>query len=369
MVSMHPKTIGFHTDGLPFDGGTLEERALGGSETALIQAARSLADMGHRVTVFNQCRRPGVYNGVEYLPTRAFTSRVVTEHFDVFIVSRFAHFFTIPFRAGLKVLWNHDTLDRPGDLRALSDRIDLMFVLSRFHRDNFLTRIPDLADKLLVTRNGIDMDLIDRAAFGVVKDPYKAIYASRPERGLKVLLENIWPRLVRDRPDLKLYLCGYNVDRRDLAPGLTRLYDDLDRMVAASKNVVLLGALAKTDYYHHLAESSVMLYPCTFPEISCIAALEAQACRTPVLTTDGFALTETNLVPEFRIPGAPGKAGFDRDYIERVHWVLDHPEAVSEKAEQARSELEARYSWPAITAEWNRVFDLFLESRKAGRAD
>jgi glycosyltransferase involved in cell wall biosynthesis len=360
------KTIGFHTDGLPFDGGTLERRALGGSETALIQAARALSDMGHRVTVFNHCQRPGIYHGVEYLPTRAFPSKAAGTRFDVFIVSRFADFFTIPFQAGLKVLWNHDTLDRPRWLSNFTDQIDLMFVLSRFHLDNFLTHMPDLDGRLLITRNGIDIDLIDLAAKGIVKDPNKVIYASRPERGLKVLLENIWPDIIASRPEMKLFICGYEVGRTGLAPGLTQLYQYLDRVVERSANVIPLGALAKEDYYRHLAESALMLYPCTFPEISCIAALEAQACRTPILATDAFALSETIVVPEFKVPGRPGSTGYDWEYVARACWFLDHPEIAADKAHQARIALEEWYTWPKITAEWDRAFNLYLKSKKAG---
>ena len=131
--------------------------------------------------------------------------------FDVFVVSRFFGFFNLPINAGLKVLWNHDTLNNPGALRTVQDEIDLSFVLSRFHRDNFLTRVPQLDDRTVVTRNGLNYELID-AALGVPRDPDKLIYASRPERGLKILLEDVWPRLKAARPSLRLCLCGYTLD-------------------------------------------------------------------------------------------------------------------------------------------------------------
>ena len=228
-------------------GGTLEHRALGGSETALVQAARSLAEQGHRVTVFNNCPNPDIYDRVMYYPLRHFPSVSAFTTWDVFIVSRFFDFFKVPFKAHLKVLWNHDTLDRPRALRQVLDRIDILFVLSNFHRDNYLTRIPWLSDNIFVTRNGLDLDLIDLSAAGAIKDPQKVIYASRPERGLKPLLENIWPGLSARIPGLTLYLCGYQVDRRDLAPGLTDLYAQIDRLIQTSRNVISLGCLTKKD--------------------------------------------------------------------------------------------------------------------------
>ena len=46
------KTIGFVTTGLKFNGHTVNEKALGGSESALIYMARETAKLGHDVTVY-----------------------------------------------------------------------------------------------------------------------------------------------------------------------------------------------------------------------------------------------------------------------------------------------------------------------------
>ena len=359
--------MGFYTDGPAFDGGTLGRQALGGSETALIQAARNLARRGWRVNVFNNCQTPGIYEGVRYRPIKDFPAVYSSEGFDVFVVSRFHSFFTLPFQAGLKVLWNHDILDRPQDLRAVAGRIDLFFVLSEFHKNNYLTRIPEIAPHTVVTRNGLDFELIDRAAAGAIKNPDKAVYASRPERGLKVLLEDIWPRLHKARPSLILHLCGYDPGTAESVPDLAEQYREIEALADQSPNVVRLGALPKEEYYRHLAESSLMLYPCTFPEISCIAALEAQALRTPIITTDDFALSETVKVREFLTPGRPGRTGYNQEFVSKALYFLDHPERAAELADRARMEIGAEYSWPTITAEWERIFRLSLISRQTNR--
>ncbi len=367
MLDTFPKKIGFYTGGPPFDGGTLDKQALGGSETALVQAALALARRGHKVTVFNNCTNPGVFDGVEYLPVRQFVVRAAATVYDVFIVSRLFGFFSVPFQADLKVLWNHDTLDRPDALRAVLDRIDLAFVLSEFHKNNYLTRVPSLGERIFVTRNGLDINLIDRLTESATKDPNKIIYASRPERGLKVLLESIWPRLKHVHPDLRLYLCGYEVGRRDLDSKTLEMYDYLDDLIRQSEDVVPLGALPKEAYYRHLGESSMMLYPSTFPEISCIAALEAQACRTPILTTDGFALSETVQTSAFKIPGKPGTPGYDEAFVNRAAELLEDPVKAASLAEQARAAVEHRYTWAEIVGEWDRLFDLALASQRSRR--
>ena len=359
---MSEKRIGFFTDGPPFDGSTLDRQALGGSETALVQAARALSSLGHRVTVFNNTPAPGLFDGVQYLPKNEFVRRA-GDYFDVFIVSRFFGFFQVPINAGLRVLWNHDTLDRPDALRQVIDRIDLMMVLSDYHKNNYLTRLPEASDCTVVTRNGLDLALIDQSIAEIRINPTKVIYVSRPERGLEPLLQNIWPQLKESRPELKLYLCGYNVDRNDLAPGLSQYYEQLNRLTESAPDVANLGPLPKREYYRHLAESILLLYPCTFPEISCIAALEAQACQTPVITTDGFALSETVGPKECKISGRPGNKTYDRDFVTRTLTFLSDPELIKKVRAQGRRHVEAHYTWSNITSDWNRTFDLFLKSK------
>jgi glycosyltransferase involved in cell wall biosynthesis len=364
MSESRAMTIGLFTDGPAFDGTSLDHCALGGSETALIQAARSLAERGHQVTVFNNCARPGRHDDVLYLPWRSYARLDRQTFFDVFIVSRFFGFFQVPIRAGLRVLWNHDTLERPDDLRQLLGRIDLVFCLSQFHRDQYLSLVPELQGRVLITRNGVDLSLIDRVAGGAKRDPNKVLYASRPERGLKVLLEDIWPKLSADRPGLTLALCGYSLPDQVAPPALAELYRYLNHLAQKTPGVVQLGALTKDTYYAHLAEAALMAYPCTFPEISCIAALEAQACRTPIVTTDGFALSETVQIEAYKVDGRPGAETYNRRFIERARYLLDHPGQAAAWAEEARAAMEKAYTWPGIAAEWERIFALTLRSRK-----
>ncbi len=64
-----------YTEGLPFTGDTLEQQALGGSETAFISVARELARKGHDVHAYCMCPKPGVFDGV-VVPPRAGSPRM-----------------------------------------------------------------------------------------------------------------------------------------------------------------------------------------------------------------------------------------------------------------------------------------------------
>lgn len=359
----NPKTIGFYTAGAPFEGDALErEGGLGGSETAFIQVARALARRGHRVLAFNSCEKPGDYQGVRYHRFADSLPVLARERFDVFVVSRYPAFFNLPLAAGLKVLWNHDTLDNPRELRLIHDEIDLFLVLSLFHKDNFLLRLPQLDDRLVVTRNGLDFDLLDSSA-SATRDPDKLIYASRPERGLKTLLESVWPRLHRWNPDLTLYVCGYQLELRNMPPQLKELYRQVGDLLESSPGLVVLGGLNKRDYYRHLSESALMLYPSVFPEISCLAALEAQALGVPVLTSDAFALSESVVSGQTRVAGKPASPEYVNDYVERAISLLADREKLAGLGREVREIIRRHYSWDLVAAEWDRLFDLSLRAR------
>jgi len=359
-----PRQIGFYTSGPSFAGDSLERgEAVGGSETAFIQLTRALARRGHQVRAFNNCPRPGWHRSVLYHHFPDALAVLARERFDIFVVSRYAAFFNLPFSAGLKVLWNHDTLDKPRELKLVHDEIDLFLVLSNFHRDNFLTRLPLLDDRLVVTRNGLDLDSLDGAAAGPPA-PNRLIYASRPERGLKLLLEDIWPRLLAWNPELKLQVCGYRLPEGPPSH-LAELYRQVERLLKITPGVINLGPLGKGDYYRHLSQSALMLYPSIFPEISCLAVLEAQALGVPPLTSDAYALAESVPVPELRVGGRPGSPEYVNSYVERAMSLLGRPAELARLGREAKSAVRARYSWDQVAAEWERLFDLNLRASKS----
>ena len=361
--------IAFITDGEPFDGASPEERALGGSETALVQAARALhRHHGCRVEVYCRCPRPGVYHGVLYRDRKDLVQAALEERFEVLIVSRFFTALDLPLQAGLKVLWNHDILDQPSLLAQRLDQLDMAFVLSRFHAKDYVNRLPQCEGKLRQTRNGLDLDLLERAASGTQKVPGQVTYVSRPERGLKQLLEYVWPRLKTAMPELKLKLCGYEVETTELHPRIKAEYALINDLVARAEDVDVLGGLAKEEYYRHLASCQAMLYPAVFPEISCIAALEAQAVGLPVITSDAFALSETVLEERFKVPGEPGTRRYLEDYTARALYFLRRPQEAQRLALESKGLILKRYSWMQITFEWLELFESFFQANRNERA-
>ena len=184
------------------------------------------------------------------------------------------------------------------------------------------------------------------------------IYASRPERGLQYLLASLWPRIRAYSPEAELYICTYEVDLQALPPKVRNIYQEIDRLIRETPGVVALGNLTKEAYYGHLAEAQLMLYPCDFPEISCIVALEAQACRTPIITTDNFALRETVGVKDWLIGGNPWERAYQDPFIARVKNLLATPSFYEATVQRGYDWVVPKYTWAVIAQEWSELFDI-----------
>lgn len=118
------------------------------------------------------------------------------------------------------------------------------------------------------------------------------------------------------------------------------------------------GSLPKTALATELSAARVMLYPCTFYETSCIAAIEAQASGTPVVASTLAALPETvlNDVSGYLIPGDPYTAEFGHHFIETVVNLMKDDEAWERLSQGARHRTESLYDWNAIAKDWLEEF-------------
>ncbi|MFH0962961.1 MAG: methyltransferase [Planctomycetota bacterium] len=351
-------TIGFYTEGLPFDGDTVYRKALGGSESALVSMAAELARLGHRVKVFCRCQRPGDYAGVQYFDLRSLPELLHLFDFDVWIVSRFASALNLPVRAGLRVLWNHDVLTRETRAAVLGSLVfaDMAFFLSDFHERQWRALLPEIAPIAVRTANGVDLDYLDAAVRKTAREGNVFLYSSRPERGLEVLLTAIWPRVLERLPDAELRVAGYDLAGIDTPPQVRAAEERLARLAASTPNVKALGPLRKKELYRHMARARLLLYPTAFPEVSCITAIEAQACGTPILTTADFALPETVAHPSSLIPGDVRAKECQDAFLARLFELLESPALYDEVAAAGRARVEGNHRWSDLARSWERLF-------------
>ena len=219
---------------------------------------------------------------------------------DLLLIQRDPLLLTLPHTAKAAFLWMHDLPD-PSSVPALMaamPAVDRLVTVSAWHAAQFRAVAPELAEEqILVTRNGIDLELIAAGVRGAgERDPYRIVYSSRPERGLEVLLGDVFPRILAEEPRATLHLATYDYPAADAQPYYRHV-----RTLAESfgDRVVQHGALAKRDLYRLMATAGLYLYPTPAPvypefaETSCITAMEAMACGLPWISTDAGALPET----------------------------------------------------------------------------
>jgi len=212
------------TVGLAYDGTTVENQGLGGSESAVIYMAESLSLLGHDVRV--GCTNPNRYTehkGVIYEDHSIQNFRSAIEECDIFISVRSVE----PFYARnmyardaasskYKVLWMHDTFcEGDASIEDMLNRgyIDTVFTLSDFHTNYFLNsnhgnprNFEVLKDRVFQTRNGIKKHIQEPEL--VEKRNNSFVYNASATKGLVPLIEDIWPRVIAIVPDATLDIIG-----------------------------------------------------------------------------------------------------------------------------------------------------------------
>jgi len=352
------KTIGFITAGLKFNGHTVNEKALGGSESALIYMAREMAKLGNAVTVYCECDSPGWYDGVEYRTVDQYTKDNKAQ-FDTLIVSRFTDFLALPVDSKMNILWCHDI-----DTNNFRDAIgctDRVFCLSDFHKSLFVKNYDiEPTNYVWKTSNGYDQDIVtEYIPYEQKKNNY--IYASRPERGLKLLLEKIWPDIVERNPDAVLHICTYE-HTMGLPDDVKKIHKEVENLLEYSRNIKHIGHLPKRQFYELLSTCAYMVYPTEFPEISCINAIEAQYNGCLVITTDKFAMSET-VKSKTKVKANPQLEA--NEYVEEFLSYIDtyKDEKFDEEALRCKKIIESTYSWAHVAKSWNNEIDFMFNRR------
>lgn len=349
----------FYTEGLPFTGAPIERQGLGGSESALWFMAREMKRLGHVVDVICNCPHPGVYEGVNYWDKSQVRQLLTSREWDVVIVSRFAAFLSLQMKVRQRWLWAHDMPSGLGrQIATAMYNVDQMVALSDFHKEAYITEVPDLETKIWKSRNGVDLSLIEKGQ-EVKRRPKHLVYLSQPVRGLDVLLQDIWPRLLKQDPELTLSICGYSVQGLGMDARMQQYYEFCRQLIERSPQVTAHGSLAKLDLYRLLHSAALTVYPCTFPEISCIAALESMASGTPIVTTNDFALKET--VPYEKVAGQPRTEEYTHNFVQMTMQLLSNP-MLYRRRQKEGLEWVKQYNYRIIAKEWeSRMYQLFRE--------
>lgn len=345
--------------GMPFNGDTVEKESLGGSESAGHAMARELAALGHRVTIFTN-GEPGVFDGVTYLHCDSWRQYISSVPHDISIVQRATDPYVIKTLSKFNIVWCHDlALARQiNEFRGALWNIDRIIVLSDFMKKQY-EETYDLPERLLFTsRNGIDLFRFPEINLAE-KNPKNLVYSARPERGLDILLDKIFPKLLEKDPEFNLTLYGYN----NPVTHLQDFYRSLnEKATNFGDRVTLAGHLSKNDLYKEYVKGGLYVYPTPSPlqpsfcEISCISVMESMASGMPVVSSARGALPETLCATAGElIEGDAWTDEYQDKFVETIMSYVNDRQKY-ESAIKAGLEHSKNNSWLNIAEEWTECF-------------
>jgi glycosyltransferase involved in cell wall biosynthesis len=335
----------------PFHARTLEERPLGGIETAVIRLARAMSDLGHSVYVFSRFDNPPPSKPL-FLPMRCLDE---LGEVDVLIAVRELLPLFLPIARRTAYYWTGDSYDQLqhlglGDLRV-RERLNAALCVSSWQAEKLCAASGFPLSQCRVLRNGVDHRLFEGS-----EDRFsdRLIYSSTPYRGL-VHLTRLFPAIRERVPGATLHVFssfkvydGTGLETSALDLQWKPLFDKLQSLPGVS----VYGNVPQDRLAREFMRSAVLAYPNTFEETSCITAMEAMAAGCPVVTTNSGALSETVGNGGVVIDGTPGEPSYDEKFVKQVVALLGTSAKWQELSRAAKRSLPAN-SWQNIAADFS----------------
>ncbi len=247
-----------------FDPGKAKEKAMGGSETALIEMAKWLKiKTGQRVIVFNMRQSAEEFEGVEYKPTLELQGYFAENKPQVHIAWRH----TINLTDAPTYVWSHDLQTQGVES---TNHYEKVMCLTPFHKE-YMKATQGVSDsKILLTRNGIFPERF-KGVNHADKDRNLFVFPNSPDRGLdRVML--VLDKVRLKYPDIKLNVY-YGIEHLPKW-GHQALHDKLKAMMDARPWVNYKGATQQDQLIADFKKAAYYVGPSDWIETSQILGME-----------------------------------------------------------------------------------------------
>lgn len=344
----------FFVNTIPFDDLTVEERPLGGTETGVVRLARALNGLGHEVIVCTSAPNPRLSNPL-YVNLDSVKD---VGPVDAFIAIRDWKALNLPVVAKTKMLWTGDSYDQPftlglGDRRVV-DLVDRLLTVSDWHGASLCEKSGFPQEKTFTLGNGIEPSLFQGEE---ERGRKRLIYSSVPYRGLQ-LMPDIMASLVEKHPDIEFHsFSGFSVYGDLVHDNDKRSYADLLERLGKYEQFYPHGNVPQRQLAREMMRSSILAYPNTFEETSCITAMEAQAAGCVVVSSAKGAIPETVGNAGILLTQEPGTSAYTKAFVEAVDSLLTDFDSWKQMSECALERAQD-FGWPIVA---QRLVDLIAK--------
>jgi tetratricopeptide (TPR) repeat protein len=347
----------------PWNGETLREKGLGGTETSIVRFAEELSEY-YDVHVFcNTISRDGdkitedksgTFYGVQYHDIADLFNYVVIHQIDTMIILRSSIYLAITNLSHIHnvYIWLEDLTFQSKTL-LFSKNFRGVFYLTEFHRQINLQQYPSIRRyKNYITTNCVDMDAYIEKYGNVQPVHNKFIYSSFPDRGLIHTLR-LMKSIYEKYPDASLdVFC--NLDLEIFKNNA--MIDEIKGMIEEMPYVVNHGWVDKDTLYNYWSKAEYWLYPSIFPETSCITSMECAMSKTLAITNDLGALAENVGDRGIMINGNPNEEGWYSVALNEIFLIMEDPKRRDELTMKNFEWVKSR-NYPDITKSWVEIFN------------
>lgn len=280
----------FIDDGIEFDSKTLREKPYGGAEVAFVSLVESLAKIGLKVIVYNNCINEGEMYGVEW---RKISKELRNENFDSIVINRGDKYLNFSPECKNRIFWIHNPAKYLLKYRYLSklflNKFKIVFS-SIYHLNTYPWWAP--SKERIVIPYGVDDYLFEIKRKKSLNR--NAIFTSNPMRGLNWLLDQWEKRIFPNCKNSKLKIFSgfqtYGKFGRKHSDEIMRILSKAKSL--KKKGVVLHKPIERKQLFKKIELSRVFVYKGSEDETFCMAVAEAQTLGIPAVVCNFGCLSE-----------------------------------------------------------------------------
>jgi len=327
-----------------WDGNSIKNGGIGGSETAVIELSKRQAKAGKEVTVYNRCGAPAEGEMIDGVLYKNFWQYNQEDELDTIILWRSPRLVDHVKHAKKIIVDMHDVSNDGLFTKERLDKIDKVHVKTNYHKGLYPS-IPE--EKFVVVGNGINLERFPKEKSE--KTLTRFIYTSSANRGLENILD-MWPEIREKVAEAELHIFyGWNTfaEAHKNDPVKMEWVKSMNEKMS-QEGVINHGRVDQQTLADEMSKSHLWLYPTEFAEIHCITALEMQAAYVYPITTGYAALKETQL-GGVQLYGDPKTKEWRKTFLGEIQNAVNHSDQLN--LNRGR-ELAEKCSWDNVSKSW-----------------